>query len=554
MPRNGSGVYSIPLGTEGVPDTTIESNKYNAFVLDVQLDLNTPRPIVAGGTGAGDAGTAMAKLGGERMGEVVTNYDSHIFRAGSFYSATTATGSPFSGHAFSGISYSSDVVPVSGIPPNLNVVVEARDLTETSEPGTLWVRRKTAGAWGAWTATAGTSGGAAATIGSQPTGNIGATNVQGAINELELEKAPILSPNFTGTPTSSGTIPPVDNNSTRLATTAWYIAQASAATPIVAGGGGAIGSSTRFARADHVHPADNSWLNGGVFVGQISVSYANPKIIIQKASTGQEAIFEGRTGANPRWQVVMGNNTTESANAGSDWQLRAFLDNGTQTTWTPVLVERKTGWVSIAGDTSGPKLRLVKSQNGANSRLEGYLNAFQRWGLSLGNVETESSGDAGSNFEIAAFTDGGSLKSIALSIRRSDSQLQIAGDALKPGGGSWTATSDARIKNVLRDYDRGLDDIAKVRPVVYTYKGNDVPRPNLPSPHAIMAAAGTQFAGLIAQELEQIMPEMVRRQPGIIDGAKVDDQRVIVDTTPLIYALINAVKELKARVEVLENP
>lgn len=552
MPRNGSGIYSLPPGSEGIPDTTIESNKYNAFIHDVETDMNTPRSIATGGTGAGDAGTAMAKLGGERMGEVVTNYDSHIFRSGSFYSATTATGAPVPGSAFAGISYSSDVVPVSGIPPNLNVVIEARNLTEATEPGTLWVRRKTAGTWAAWQATAGTSSGAAAGIGSSPVGDVSATNVQAAIQELDAEKANIASPTLTGTP--AATTPTVDNNSTRIATTAFYFGQVSTATPAANSGAGGAGSSTKWARGDHVHPADTSWLAGGVMTGQLSVSYANPKIIIQKASTGQEAIFEGRTSANPRWQVVMGNNTTESANAGSDWQLRAFLDNGTQTTWTPVLVERKTGWMSIAGETTGPKLRLIKSANGGNNRLEGYLNTTQRWGVSLGNVETESSGDAGSNFEIAAFTDGGSLKSIALTIRRSDSQLQVAGDALKPGGGSWTATSDARIKNVLRDYDRGLDDIVKVQPVVYTYKGNDTPRPNLPSPHAIMAAASTQFAGLIAQELELIMPEMVRRQPGIIDGVKVDDQRVIVDTTPLIYALINAVKELKARVEVLENP
>jgi hypothetical protein len=32
----------------------------------------------------------------------------------------------------------------------------------------------------------------------------------------------------------------------------------------------------------------------------------------------------------------------------------------------------------------------------------------------------------------------------------------------------------------------------------------------------------------------------------------VDDMRVL-DTTPLIFALVNAVKELKARIEVLES-
>ena len=52
MPRNGSGVFSVPAGTTATPNTPIESAKYNAFVADLTNDLNLARPIVAGGTGA----------------------------------------------------------------------------------------------------------------------------------------------------------------------------------------------------------------------------------------------------------------------------------------------------------------------------------------------------------------------------------------------------------------------------------------------------------------------------------------------------------------------
>ena len=54
MPRDGSGVYSQPY-PDVVSGTTIESAKYNGNVNDVEQDLNTPRPIVAGGTGATNA-------------------------------------------------------------------------------------------------------------------------------------------------------------------------------------------------------------------------------------------------------------------------------------------------------------------------------------------------------------------------------------------------------------------------------------------------------------------------------------------------------------------
>jgi hypothetical protein len=62
MPRTNN-IYSVPPGTDGVPNTTISSTAYNNFVHDVETDLNTPRPIVAGGTGANNAADARLNLG-----------------------------------------------------------------------------------------------------------------------------------------------------------------------------------------------------------------------------------------------------------------------------------------------------------------------------------------------------------------------------------------------------------------------------------------------------------------------------------------------------------
>lgn len=149
MPRNLSDIYSIPPGTEGFPDTTIESNKYNAFIHDVENDLNTPRPIVAGGTGKNSANAALLALGGEKSSQVVTNYDSQALLPGSFYSAIGATGAPVTGHAFVGIVLSSD--PPTTPPINQNVVMYARDQTDTTVvPARVYIRQKKAGVWGPW--------------------------------------------------------------------------------------------------------------------------------------------------------------------------------------------------------------------------------------------------------------------------------------------------------------------------------------------------------------------------------------------------------------------
>lgn len=141
MPRDGFEIYNIPSGTHGAPDTTIESARYNAFVDDVAQDLNHPRPILSGGTGADDKTEAMTNLGGEIAKQIITNFDSDLLFPGSFYCATTATGSPVTGHAFAGWIYVTD---------NNNMVIEARDASDTVSPGNLYVREKKGGVWAVW--------------------------------------------------------------------------------------------------------------------------------------------------------------------------------------------------------------------------------------------------------------------------------------------------------------------------------------------------------------------------------------------------------------------
>lgn len=69
MPRDGSGLYSKPSGTTVVPNTTIESAKYNAMVDDLVEDANNARPVVAGGTGSATAAGARTNLGIDKVSD-----------------------------------------------------------------------------------------------------------------------------------------------------------------------------------------------------------------------------------------------------------------------------------------------------------------------------------------------------------------------------------------------------------------------------------------------------------------------------------------------------
>jgi hypothetical protein len=70
--------------------------------------------------------------------------------------------------------------------------------------------------------------------------------------------APVASPTFTGIP--AGPTAVQDTNTTQFATTAFVLGQAASATPLIEGTA-AAGTSTRYARADHVHPVSNPVYN-----------------------------------------------------------------------------------------------------------------------------------------------------------------------------------------------------------------------------------------------------------------------------------------------------
>lgn len=63
MPRDGSGIFSVPAGTQAVTGDPIASAPYNAFIADLESDLNAARPVSAGGTGATSASAARTALG-----------------------------------------------------------------------------------------------------------------------------------------------------------------------------------------------------------------------------------------------------------------------------------------------------------------------------------------------------------------------------------------------------------------------------------------------------------------------------------------------------------
>ena len=113
--------------------------------------------------------------------------------------------------------------------------------------------------------------------------------------------------------------------------------------------------------------------------------------------------------------------------------------------------------------------------------------------------------------------------------------LEVNGSAAKPGGGSWTTSSDARLKRNVSDYTPGLNEVLRIRPVKYQY--NELSGYN----------TDEEFVGVIAQEMQEVAPEMVD------SFEREGSEYLSVDNSAMTYMLVNAVKELNNRIETLER-
>jgi hypothetical protein len=112
--------------------------------------------------------------------------------------------------------------------------------------------------------------------------------------------------------------------------------------------------------------------------------------------------------------------------------------------------------------------------------------------------------------------------------------LTITGStATKASGTTWAVSSDRRLKNVDGPYLSGLDAVAALKPVRFHYKPDNIR--GLPS--------DKENVGLIAQEVRPLFPEAV------IEGK---DGYLTLDSSPINFAVINAIRELKTRVDDLK--
>ena len=111
-----------------------------------------------------------------------------------------------------------------------------------------------------------------------------------------------------------------------------------------------------------------------------------------------------------------------------------------------------------------------------------------------------------------------------------DNTLTVNGTADKPGGGSWGTFSDERLKNIKGRFAPGLKAVMQLQPLRYEYKPDN----------ALGIKSSGEHIGFSAQAVEKIIPEAVTKN---------DKGYRLVNNDPILWTMLNAIKEQQAEIE-----
>ena len=197
-------------------------------------------------------------------------------------------------------------------------------------------------------------------------------------------------------------------------------------------------------------------------------------------------------------------------------------------------------------DNEHPGLTLYTSP--ADAALSGQI--IEDFVGAGGYLQIEAYAPSNGPFGEFNFSYGTSpTSSITLLNLQSDngsSTMTVFGDALKPGGGPWLASSDRRIKQDVLPINNAVDTILKLRPVSFHY-----------TPDYRQMEGGLSdktYLGFVAQDFAEVFPEAVTRTSEHVPGAPASDPNILaLDANPALITTVAAVQELAVQLHDRES-
>ena len=267
-----------------------------------------------------------------------------------------------------------------------------------------------------------------------------------------------------------------------------------------------------------------------------------PQLIIDHKSALADTDVQGGT---LRFRL----NDSDGAHIADDMVLGDIIwagaeDDGTTFTSSAVIRARTTGTWS---DTSSPTELAFYTCNTSSQTANQRMTILHDGNVGIGTTDPTFKFEAESSLAVVKFyrtsntatadildlySDVGSTEALVW-------RVEADGDTFGAEGGTYT--SDERMKKNIVTVQDALSKVNSLRGATFEWK--------------YAGKEGTRY-GLIAQEVVQVIPEIVRYD-GLDAPQELKDEGVDVtmglNYTGLIPVLIEAVKELSAKVEVLEN-
>lgn len=251
-------------------------------------------------------------------------------------------------------------------------------------------------------------------------------------------------------------------------------------------------------------------------------------------------------GTVPTWNQNTTGNAATATTAGNVSGTVAIANGGTGST-TKNFVDLTTTQ-SIAGDKTFSGVTTLAGQSIAYGLFTGGTTTANSMFFSSGSInfwDTDTGNQYNSIYYTAASTAlADQSYNINFKVPGSSSAttpflLRGDGAAYKPGGGSWSAPSDARLKDKVTPLTGALAKITALNPVSYTWK---ISRPNDPT------------VGFIAQEVQAVIPNAVTSQKPTTEEAQfVSDKTMTIGwQNDMTAYLVGAIKELKAEIDALK--
>ncbi|MEM9686179.1 MAG: LamG-like jellyroll fold domain-containing protein [Bacteroidota bacterium] len=303
---------------------------------------------------------------------------------------------------------------------------------------------------------------------------------------------------------------------------------------------------------------DSFSVNGNCFFGDTGTGVAVFPITVAKDTSSNSvlALF-GSNNSNAGITIKGSRNDTETAsyidfdledngvftmarigagreiqdNTGPNGQLRFYTNNNG--VLTEAMRIGQNGNVGIVGDGKEDEPDAVMhitndcilfgGNNSGNEINSAQISAGKHDANSLNIV---GMGTTNTNRRVDIWAEGG---------------FTLRGATATKNGGSplWIIASDKRVKKDINPFTDSLEQLKKVKPVWYRYNGK-----------ANIEDTNTNYVGIIAQEIRKVFPYMVSTYDARLNETDEEDTELLnFDGSALSFVLVNAVKELDARLE-----